>query len=117
MDTAGPQTPPSELRLAQTAPAGGATRIEVDGEIDMTTGDAFRQTVARALDEPGLRQLELDLAGLQFIDSNGVSVLIYAHRVAEERGISLLISNTDEVIRSILDLLGVYELLTTGHPG
>jgi len=113
--------PPSEstrstnLRLDTTDHADGTVCLTVDGDVDMTTSDYFRQTVFGLVRDPAVTGLTLDAADLSFIDSNGVTVLVKAHRAAGERGISFGITNTRDPIRGLLELLGVYDLLTRAH--
>lgn len=114
--------PPSDsprsttLRLDISDRAGGQTCLTVHGDIDMTTSDYFNQTVMRLVAEPAVTSLVLDAGQLSFIDSNGVTVLVKAHRAAGERGISLRITNTQDPIRGLLEMLGVYEILTEAQP-
>jgi anti-sigma B factor antagonist len=109
----GSATPP-RLDLGCTARHTGSTTLVVDGEIDMTTGDRFRHALVLALAEPGLEQLTVDVGRLQFIDSHGVSALIWAAQLAEDRGIGFAVTNAAGQTRTILEVLGVYELLTGG---
>jgi anti-sigma B factor antagonist len=104
-----------ELRLDRTDGTDGTTCLKVDGDIDMATGDKFRQTVMGLVSESRGKRVLLDVAGLKFIDSNGVTVLVKAHRAASEGGISFGISNVPDPIRGLLEMLGVYDLLTTAH--
>jgi anti-sigma B factor antagonist len=113
--------PPNEsawstnLRLDMADRADGRICLMVDGDIDMTTSDYFHQTVMRLVDDPAVTGLTLDAAHLRFIDSNGVTVLVKAHRAAGERGIYFGITNTQDPIRGLLEMLGVYDLLTQAH--
>ena len=110
--------PPSEsawspkLRLDITDRAAGRTCLAVHGDIDMTTSDDFRQTVMRLVGDPAISGLMIDAAHLDFIDSNGVTVLVKAHRAAGERGISFSVTNAQDPIRGLLEMLGVYDMLT-----
>lgn len=108
---------PAMLWLTGTDRGDGVTCLAVAGEVDMSTGDDFRRTVARHLRAPGVHTLLLDLAGLTFIDSNGVAVLVEAYRTAGERGLSFAATNATARIRSVLELMGVYELLTAARAG
>jgi anti-sigma B factor antagonist len=115
------EPPPSDsawstkLRLDITGRDEGRACLAVDGDIDMTTSDYFTQTLMRLVAEPAVTTLVLDAAHLSFIDSNGVTVLVKAHRAAGERGISFRITNTQDAIRGLLEMLGVYEILTQAH--
>ena len=110
--------PPSEsawsttLRLDITDPADGRTCLAVHGDIDVTTSDDFKQTVMRLVGDPAINWLMIDAAHLDFIDSNGVTVLVKAHRAAGERGMSFGITNAQDSIRGLLEMLGVYDMLT-----
>jgi len=100
-----------ELRFERIGPANGVTCLAVAGEVDMTTGELFERTVTGALYEPGVTRVLLDLAPLRFIDSNGVAVLIKARRAAAGNGIAFGLVNARGVVRSVLEMLGVYEML------
>jgi anti-sigma B factor antagonist len=112
MEPASPPAESSELRLIRTEQADGTTCLTVEGDVDAITGDYFRKTVMGLLDDPGVVRVQLNLAGLQFIDSNGVTVLVKAHRAASERGTNLRITQTTDNIRGLLELLGVYNTLS-----
>jgi len=102
---------PPLLRFDRDARDGGTVVLALTGEIDMTTGDVFRQTVLAVLGEPGVRRLLLDVGGLRFMDSNGVGILVKAQRTAEERDIGFGIVNVRGPIRGVLEMLGVYDML------
>lgn len=67
----------SKLFIEQ-ASAEGVTRVAVAGEIDMSNEDELRRRLAEAA-AIGLR-LELDLAGVEFMDSSGLRALIEVRR-------------------------------------
>jgi anti-anti-sigma factor len=112
MEPTSDSTRPTELRLDITHPAGGGTRVAMHGDIDMATSDDFRETVMRLAGDPEVTGLVLDAAGLGFIDSNGITVLVKAHRVAADRGIGFGVVNAREPIRGLFELLGVHAMLT-----
>lgn len=104
-----------QLRFDRTALQDGVVRLAVAGEVDMTTGDCFQQTLLAVLAEPGVRRLVLDVGGLRFVDSNGVGVLVKVQRAADERDIGFGIVNATGPVRGVLEMLGVYEMLAA-HP-
>jgi anti-sigma B factor antagonist len=111
MNTLGGRMHPPELRFDRIARANGVVCLAVTGEIDMTTGDCFRQAVMQVVDEPGVRRVLVDLAPLRFIDSNGVATLLTARRAASANSVSFGVINAGRSIRSVLRMLGVYDLL------
>jgi anti-sigma B factor antagonist len=108
---------PAELRLDRSAMGDGVACLSVTGEIDMTTGDRFSNALTQALNEPGVGRLVLDFGALRFMDSNGVNVLITAHRAANRQGITFEIVNAQGAVRHVLEMLEVYELLAAKEQG
>ncbi|MFI7602833.1 STAS domain-containing protein [Actinoplanes sp. NPDC049681] len=104
--------PPPELHFGPVVRHSDSIELSVEGDIDMTTGDRFTQALADIVDEPGVRRIALDVGRLHFIDSNGVTALIKTHWAARERGIVMTVQNAGGPIREILEMLGVYDLLT-----
>lgn len=102
------------LIIAPAVRQSGSVRLEVAGDIDMTTGDQFTRALTRVLDEPGIHTVVLNIGQLHFIDSSGITVLIRTHWTARERGIFLTVSDAGGPIRETLEMLGVYEVLTAG---
>lgn len=111
MDRFGGHVEPPGLRFEQSARADGVVCLAVVGEIDMTSGDRFRAAISAAVEEAGTKQLLLDLSGLTFMDSNGVAVLVKSQRSAREQGVEFGIVNASVPIRSVLQIMGVYDML------
>ena len=57
----------------------GALRIRVSGEVDMACAPELLDTLLAA-DVPSGGTLVLDLAGVTFMDSTGISALVEAHQ-------------------------------------
>ncbi|GAA4467058.1 STAS domain-containing protein [Phytohabitans houttuyneae] len=94
-----------------------AAYLIVSGDLDYTTRDAFRTAVDAALTaRPG--RVVLDLTGVGFVSSEGVSALLNATRQAAHTGTTLAITATPRLVRR-LDLFGVTTALhllpETGH--
>jgi anti-anti-sigma factor len=64
--------------------AGAVVTLEVDGELDIETGEALQQAVQRVLDE-GAHQVRIDLTPTTFVDSAGLAALLRAAREVRER--------------------------------
>ena len=61
-----------------------STRVEVAGELDLSTAAELQEAVRRAIDE-GRGQLLVDLGGVTFMDSAGLGALLGAARTARAR--------------------------------
>ena len=88
-------------------------RLAVVGEIDMASADAFDEAIDKALDVDGITQMLVDMDRTTFLDSTGVRSLLRGHAQAHERGITFRIMNPTRVVRRVLELTGIFELLTS----
>ena len=81
----------------------GRVLLAVKGELDMASAPALRDAFAEYRSE----DLTLDTAGLTFVDSTGLSVLLAANRRWKEEERSFRIANPSRPLRRLLDLAGV----------
>jgi anti-anti-sigma factor len=101
---------PSGL-LVTAVHVGGGIRLVVAGEVDVISAGQFREYLAGALD---LRPawLTIDFGGVTFLDSTGLSALVYAHLRAGDEGITLAVADPQPQVRRILDVTGMLTVLT-----
>jgi anti-anti-sigma factor len=59
-------------------------RVQVRGELDLSTSPALGETLGREMTEG--KSVVLDLSGVTFIDSTGLNTLIRALRACEANG-------------------------------
>ena len=89
----------------------GAAVIAVAGELDLATSPDFEAELLGAL-HGGAGVVILDLRELDFMDSTGLSVLVKAHRAAEEGSRHLYLIKGPPQVQRLLSLTGVGERLT-----
>jgi len=100
----------NNLRVAGTVDEGLA-QLRVSGDVDLATAQTVREVVCEALDA-GAQQVELDLSGVRFLDSTGLSVLLHAARdVARRRAKLRTLSPSGSEARVVMDLARVADLL------
>ena len=66
----------------------------------------------RLLDAPDVARLECDLAGLSFVDSAGLGLLLALRERAQDRGIAMTVVNVSAPLRRILVMSGIGAVLT-----
>ncbi|MGW3461799.1 STAS domain-containing protein [Streptomyces olivaceoviridis] len=93
----------SPLKItARDAPTGPV--LEIFGELDYTNASELRERIAALTLQPGQR-LVLDLGGMRFCDSSGITALIAArsHADAAEADIALAAvpANTLRILRIV----------------
>jgi len=89
----------------------GEVVLSVFGELDMTTAPLLLETVGIALDGEGT--VVLDLAGMTFIDSQGIKVLVEANKRAQlDRVRRVVLRSPQPQARKVLEMTGLAKLLT-----
>jgi anti-sigma B factor antagonist len=81
--------------------------VAVAGEVDMSTADLLGDALLELLD----RDLTVDLTGVTFLDSSGLSVLVSIRNAALEAGHILRTYGEADNIRAVLEVSGLYDLL------
>jgi anti-sigma B factor antagonist len=92
--------------VAEIPGGDGEIVLEVRGDIDVSSVDALRTAVERAI-SLAPRNLVFDMTGLRFMDSSGIAVLLQA---AEQVG-AVELRNPSAIIRRVITLSGLAEVL------
>lgn len=85
--------------------------VSPSGDIDMKAAPELRQVLQRAVAVPEVRQIEVDMGQVTFLDSSGLGVLVASYRAAEERGISLRLRELRPMVRMVLEVTNLVDLL------
>lgn len=80
--------------------------IAIAGEIDISNADALRDRIDLALEQPTAK-VTLDFAGVSYIDSTGIGVLVGAAHHATEREKGFEVVNAQPNVMRVAQLLGV----------
>jgi anti-sigma B factor antagonist len=88
----------------------GDVLIRAVGELDMSSAPSLTAAAEDAIAD-GYRLLLLDLSGLSFLDSTGLSALLAIHRDAEARDSRAAIIAPSENALRVLEMLGVEQVL------
>jgi anti-sigma B factor antagonist len=83
-----------------TEPAVDAAVVAPHGEIDLTTSEALRVAMDRAVDE-GATAVVLDLSDVTFMDSTALGVLVLFHRRLGER---LVLAAAQPIVLRLLEI-------------
>ncbi|MCX5327852.1 STAS domain-containing protein [Streptomyces sp. NBC_00140] len=94
----------------ETIASGRCLVARVSGAMDYQTGPWFRVRFKELIARGG-RFLVLDLAGVSFCDSAGLTVLIGAWRQADASGAVLVLACVPEQLRRVLELTGAEQVL------
>ncbi|MEU4247067.1 STAS domain-containing protein [Amycolatopsis sp. NPDC026612] len=89
-----------------TRPSGTGPVITVEGELDVATAPRLRAGIAALVLERG-QLLVVDLAGVTFCDSSGISALIAARNVAEAAGAGVALVAVPARLSRTFGLIGL----------
>lgn len=96
----------AEAAIETSVDATGAPVITVSGELDISNAKVLQATVA-SISATRPQRLTFDLAGLRFIDSAGIAVLLRA--ASEVDGVRLC--RPSPAVRRVVELTGIAEVL------
>ena len=93
----------------------GAVTVRVAGEIDMNEADQLCDVIVAAAG-PATIMVVLDLTGVTFFGSGGISSLIAARRILLERDVRLCVDDCSEMVETVLEATGMRAHLPRSDP-
>ena len=82
--------------------------IVLNGRLDTTTAPKLETELKQNIS--GVEKLVLDFAGLEYLSSAGLRVLLAAQKVMNRQG-SMVVKNVNEVIMEIFEITGFVDVL------
>ena len=87
---------------------GTSLNVALEGRLDTTTAPELEQSLKESLD--AATELTLDFAGLDYISSAGLRVLLSAHKSMSRKG-GMKVVNVNEVVSEVFDVTGFADIL------
>jgi len=81
--------------------------LTLRGELDPHTAPRLHDEINRVTGDGSVHTLVLDVAGLRFIDSSGLRVIIGAHKAMTARSGRLVLRDPTDTTRRLLDITGL----------
>ncbi|GAA3901828.1 STAS domain-containing protein [Streptomyces lacrimifluminis] len=103
----------SPLKITTRDAATGPV-LEITGELDYTSAPALRELLTTLTLQPGQR-LVLDLAGMEFCDSSGLTTLIAARNHAHAAQSDIALAAVPDHTLRVLRIVGLDQILPI-HP-
>ena len=89
----------------------GVAVITVHGDVDLASGPPLAGAIAKALGGEHPAPVEVDLSGVTFLDSSGISTLLKGRRMADTAGVGYRVVGAQGMALRVLELTGVWEHL------
>jgi stage II sporulation protein AA (anti-sigma F factor antagonist) len=99
--------PKEALVSYSPADADGLVLATLDGELDLDTADAVRDSLAAAAGAPDCRFLRVDVSRLSFIDSYALGALVSARNTAAGAGVGLTLADPSPPVRKAIEVTGL----------
>ncbi len=96
----------------KTRVTGEKAQLSLSGRFDFTAHREFRQGYESALKQPGVTGLEIDLGGVDYIDSSALGMLLLLRENAERDSLRLALTNCTGSVRRVLDIANFGQLFT-----
>jgi anti-anti-sigma factor len=91
--------------------AGGIAVVQVTGEVDVASCGVLRDSLLRVVTDEGFGGLVVNLAGVRFIDSAGIGVLVGVWRAVRATTGRLALAAPAPQARRVLDIAGLTKIL------
>lgn len=85
--------------------------VRLMGELDHHSAEHVRQSLDMILTDVTVRELQLDMTGVIFMDSAGLGVVLGRYRTLAARGGKLIVSGVRTSIDRIFRMSGLYALV------
>ena len=86
----------------------GTITVEISGRVDTTTSPALEKELKESFD--GCENMVLDFAGVEYISSAGLRVLLAAHKTMSKKG-GMKLKNVSDDIMEIFEVTGFSDIL------
>ncbi|GAA3050898.1 hypothetical protein GCM10010448_37460 [Streptomyces glomeratus] len=103
-----PRAAPADVQVHTAAP--DRHLVTVTGHLDLHTAHHLADALQPLLDR-GPHTVLVDLSGVTFLDSTGLTCLITAYRTARSTGARLSLIAPSQPVRKMLELTGVDQIL------
>lgn len=105
-------TAPFQLDIAGTTRR--TVRAVITGELDTSNSHILQARLLAAVRDRHPTVLDVDLAGVTFMDCSTVHALVRIQATAERSGCRMRIVNPQSIVMRILEILGLLELFGIG---
>ena len=99
------------MRISQEISTGIAT-MSLSGRFDFNTHREFRDVYESLIKTDGVKALDIDLGGVDYLDSSALGMLLLAKEKTSANNIRLRLTNSKGTVRQILDIANFGKIFT-----
>jgi anti-anti-sigma factor len=102
------------LRI-QTTVSGNRHVVVLNGELDVASAPVLEATVAEAC-AGGAGEIVLDMGGVEFIDSSGLSAIVRGKLLCEEQQCDYCLTPAQRPVQGVFEVAGIADRLAVRDP-
>ncbi|MDP2828391.1 MAG: STAS domain-containing protein [Sulfuricellaceae bacterium] len=91
---------------------GGKTKVSLSGRFDFNSHREFRGAYEPALTDVLVREVEIDLGAVDYLDSSALGMLLLLREKATASQKSLSLTNCRGIVKQVLDVANFGKLFT-----
>ena len=95
---------------ANTSVSNGEARIKLVGRFDFNSHREFRAAYESLMDNAEVRTLVVDLAGVDYLDSSALGMLLMVRDKASSANKAILLANAQSGVKQVLDIANFSKL-------
>jgi anti-anti-sigma factor len=95
-----------------TSVENGNARISMAGRFDFNSHRQFREAYQQVLDDSTIKELEIDLGSVDYLDSSALGMLLLLREKTSAANKSLALTNCRGVVQQVLDVANFNKLFT-----
>lgn len=118
MPAAGTDGGPSavdEVFRVSVARLDGKAVERVEGELDVATSPDLHASLVELIEDHGVRTVDVDFAGVDFVDSTGLGVLVTALKRIRTRGGDMRVLNARSSPAKVMEMTGLSAVFGQGE--
>ena len=85
--------------------------VKLTGKLDYKGHRVFNEACLPLLQQPGVRTVDIDLAGIDYIDSSGLGLLMALNEMAQAAGKDVVLTHPHPTVLKILNVANMGKLL------
>ncbi|MCW5619942.1 MAG: STAS domain-containing protein [Burkholderiales bacterium] len=85
-------------------------RISLNGRFDFSAHRIFRESYAPSLESKEIKEVEIDLGSVDYLDSSALGMLLMLREKAQAVNKSVSLSNCQQAVRQVLDIANFSKL-------
>lgn len=96
----------------KTSVESNKAKIAMVGRFDFNSHRQFRESYQQVLDDPAVKEIEIDLGAVDYLDSSALGMLLLLREKTSAANKAMALTNCRGVVQQVLDVANFNKLFT-----